>query len=363
MNPYPALIVCGPPHAGKSTLCHALTMALREAGVAHYLFRAAPDGEGNWTSEAPPEAARALRKKGPFDQTWLAYAVGAVASRQLPFIVDMGGRPTLEQENLLDQCQYAIVLTCDAAQHEEWLERVRRHALHIIADLRSELDAADEVTLQNGRIEGVIGGLRQDRVSIQQPALAAVLAQVRERFTWRDEDVAVYHATHTPWPAGSVEIIDFDGLLRARGQAQFHDSDRDAITASLADRQPIALYGRLWSHLVVALAKKCDVRAVFMADQGWVAPTRVRLIEAPRCESESMSLAVQVEPGQRATLRVTKLQPYLPYVDTLDAPAVPAGFSLMIDGKLPSWLLAGLATAYAGCASLSILDPRNSTTV
>src|SRR5436305_1318113 len=47
VNLLPAILVGGPPHAGKSVLFYRLTQALRARGLDHHAIRACPDGEGN----------------------------------------------------------------------------------------------------------------------------------------------------------------------------------------------------------------------------------------------------------------------------------------------------------------------------
>ena len=44
MELFPAVMIGGPPHSGKSVLAYSLTQALRARGVAHYVLRAYPDG-------------------------------------------------------------------------------------------------------------------------------------------------------------------------------------------------------------------------------------------------------------------------------------------------------------------------------
>src|SRR5205807_346444 len=51
VNLLPALLIGGPPHAGKSVLFYNLTKTLHEQGVRHHAIRACPDGEGNWYQE------------------------------------------------------------------------------------------------------------------------------------------------------------------------------------------------------------------------------------------------------------------------------------------------------------------------
>jgi CRISPR-associated protein Csx3 len=52
VNLLPAVLIGGPPHAGKSVLFYSLTQALRERNIRHHAIRACPDGEGNWSQES-----------------------------------------------------------------------------------------------------------------------------------------------------------------------------------------------------------------------------------------------------------------------------------------------------------------------
>jgi len=60
----PAILIGGPPHAGKSVLTYNLTIALRKLDVPHYVFRASPDGEGDWSFEGDLDTVREFIIKG-----------------------------------------------------------------------------------------------------------------------------------------------------------------------------------------------------------------------------------------------------------------------------------------------------------
>ena len=55
MAHFNAILIGGPPHSGKSVLTYSLTQTLRQQGIDHYVLRACPDGEGDWSNEAAPE--------------------------------------------------------------------------------------------------------------------------------------------------------------------------------------------------------------------------------------------------------------------------------------------------------------------
>src|SRR5437762_2001445 len=98
VNFLPAIIIGGPPHAGKSVLFYNLTQALRARGIAHHAIRACPDGEGNFSQEAERELADKLRNdnkwRGPWSDEYVEHLCRDLSHRLLPMLVDMGGRPT-----------------------------------------------------------------------------------------------------------------------------------------------------------------------------------------------------------------------------------------------------------------------------
>jgi len=98
MNPFPAVMVGGPPRSGKSVLVHSLTRQLRDQKVDHYVIRACPDGEGDYSNEADQDLVRLIRQKGAFTSTFVQHVSAALANRILPLLVDVGGKPTPDQE-------------------------------------------------------------------------------------------------------------------------------------------------------------------------------------------------------------------------------------------------------------------------
>lgn len=98
---FSAVLVGGPPHSGKSVLTYSLTQALRQRQVSHYVLRACPDGEGDWSMESPPDTVRLLRNKGLFTDQWVDQICRDLQQRHLPLLVDVGGRPTANQQRIL----------------------------------------------------------------------------------------------------------------------------------------------------------------------------------------------------------------------------------------------------------------------
>src|SRR5579864_1749065 len=92
VNLLPAVLVGGPPHAGKSVLFYHLTQALRAEGVPHHAIRACPDGDHNWFHEGEPDTVSSIRVKttGEWPAPFVERIGQDLEHRCLPFLVDMG---------------------------------------------------------------------------------------------------------------------------------------------------------------------------------------------------------------------------------------------------------------------------------
>src|SRR5947209_11210346 len=127
LNLLPAVLVGGPPHAGKSVLFYQLTQALRELGVPHHAIRACPDGEGNWFHEGDPDTVSRIRvsQGSEWPATFVQRISQDLEHRCLPLLVDMGGKPKPSQESLFRFCTHSILLLRvdkpEATQHWERL--------------------------------------------------------------------------------------------------------------------------------------------------------------------------------------------------------------------------------------------------
>src|SRR5262249_29908441 len=139
---FPAILIGGPPHSGKSTLTYRLRDALSKRRVIHYVLRAHPDGEGNWTTEAPRSVVQALRERArrPWSMELAGRVSRDIATRHLPLLVDVGGKVSAENEMIAAQCTHAILIAHDPALLDPWRELTAAQGLGLVAELRSVLD-------------------------------------------------------------------------------------------------------------------------------------------------------------------------------------------------------------------------------
>ncbi len=110
VNPLPAVLIGGPPHAGKSVLTYNLTQALRQREIAHYVLRANPDGEGDWSQEMNQNIVDLVRVTGKWTPDFVTRMCVDLERRQLPLLVDTGGLPTEKEIALFRLCTHSLLL-------------------------------------------------------------------------------------------------------------------------------------------------------------------------------------------------------------------------------------------------------------
>ena len=255
MSDFPAVLIGGPPHSGKSVLAYSLTQALRLRGVAHYVLRAYSDGEGDWSNEAPPELVRFIRVKGRGTPAWIDPICRDIARRHLPLIVDVGGLPTPDQERVFDYCTHAILLSQAAADRAEWLDRLERHRLALIADLRSQRTGADHIDALEPCITGTLAQL--ERHTTKAGVLFdALLDRLSDLFHFDERVVRRAHLAQAP----TELVVDLDRLSRTLGlpaegeRVTWRPEQLPRVLDYLPVAKPLALYGRGPNWLYAAIA-------------------------------------------------------------------------------------------------------------
>lgn len=384
MNSFPAILIGGPPHSGKSTLAYSLSQALRRRNIAHYLMRAAPDGEGDWTHELQNAAVQPVRFKGAWTQHWVDVTCRDVAQRTLPLLVDVGGKPTPAQEAIFDQCTHAIVIAAEDSDRERWVQMAHAHNLTPIAILRSTLEPdppPDPPSSPGGPLVGTITGLSR-KAPAPGGLFDALVERVADLFApFTEAEVLRIHLSRAPfrnpaeWPP--VHLTHFRDLHRAlhpddpSGRFRLDDDIAPAL-ALIPDDRPVALYGRAPIRLVAAIAARRDVRWQFDARLGWLQTPRLSIcppgdlsyLDHPHLAIEMASI------GPQATvLTLRGRDSYLDYDEMLNvrlpyiAPDQHVTLGGPEGGKLPQWLMAGIAAAYRSCAGVMAWQPQSDTAV
>ncbi len=153
------VVLCGPPHSGKSCLREGLKKAiLGNVGVPYpYIITAVPDGEGSWHQEACKNnstVAADCKQNNKSDVT-PEFAVQAAqwvrSANQSINIIDVGGRTSDENKLIMQPATHAVILSGDTGKFAEWEDFCKNLGLKIIAKIHSQLDAVeDEVLFADG---------------------------------------------------------------------------------------------------------------------------------------------------------------------------------------------------------------------
>jgi CRISPR-associated protein (Cas_csx3) len=237
----PAILIGGPPKAGKSVLTYNLTRALRSRKIPHYVFRASPDGEGDWSFEGDLDTVREFHSKSKHDwsQIFREIACYDLPHRQVPLIVDLGGRPTEEDTCIFQTCQKAILLFKKDGLEKDfrtWHDYIARNKLKLIAEIFSQ-------TLQTAaRAEQETSSI----LSIEEPFVNDATYAIALYPTYNYLDFRVAHQLAFPEPpshrgivvSGKLPLWLFTALARFYAQ-------RDVPWIALndaRDNKPVVIY-------------------------------------------------------------------------------------------------------------------------
>jgi CRISPR-associated protein Csx3 len=357
---FPAILIGGPPHSGKSTLTYRLRAALSERGVTHYVLRAHPDGEGNWHTEVPRSVVKALREraKRPWSEELARLVSRDIGARHLPLLVDVGGVVSAENEMIAAQCTHAILIAHDWALLEPWRELAAAQGLGLVAELRSVLDGPSSIIDRGATLRGDIGGLGEG-LSSEGATFDALIERIAQICAYDADELYRAHLALT-----DVELVlhveQAIYPLPAHGRNGWRPEELPALVASLPPPTPLGVYGigPGWLYAALAAASHPARFVLFDPRLGWVEPPPLAFGDA---HDPKRLLWRQVEPApQLIHLKLDIPGPYLDYdaAPETPIPRLPADRGVILDGRLPHWLVTALARAYADTPWVAVYQPQ-----
>lgn len=177
------IIVCGPPHSGKSVFLSNLMRQLPPDSF--YLAFAAPDGEWHWSNFGDQDLVSVVRQKGKFTEDFVSSMVSAISNNQQPLVlVDTGGVMSPENGRIFDVCDGCIILANKEKADDAipaWREFAANHGVQVLAEIVSDLNGTDKLLPlgEGGIVTGRIAGLDRGHI-ISSPVLEAVADCLRE---------------------------------------------------------------------------------------------------------------------------------------------------------------------------------------
>ena len=363
MNPFSAVMIGGPPHSGKSVLTYGLTRALRDLNMDHYVLRACPDGEGDWSQEAGQKTVRLLRVKGRFTPEFVQAMCRDIQRRHLPLLVDVGGKPTPEQEVIFEQCTHAILISREPALLAEWRERAERCGLTILAELHSELQGQEEILDPGPPLRGRIIGLKRGTTP-QGPVFQALVTLLADLFGPEVVDVAERHLDQAPVEM-AVHLEQLMESWKGSPQARWEPEDLRRFLDYLPAATPLGLYGRapVWVYTAAALLAYPAEFHLFDIRLGWTQPVPLQVQrDQTSLSGERGPVNWSVWKGSDFSLVEGQI-PEDTYVDYEEMagqaiPAVDLGKGVVLSGKLPYWLTTSVARTYIGAPWLAAFYPQ-----
>jgi CRISPR-associated protein Csx3 len=345
LHSLPAILIGGPPHTGKSVLTYSLTQALRKRYIDHYVIRACPDGEGDWSQESDHEAVRQMRVKGQWQPEFVQNVCYALEHRHFPLLVDVGGQPTDWQMSIMHHCTHAILLLRpgDETSTRFWLQLSEDNNLFPLARIHSVLDGTSTIASSSPVIEGILSGLMR-HTQAQGPLFDLLVARIHTLFT-ASSTGELRQAYFNEAPA---EVINLDTMLQTftPHSERWQPEMLPTLLPKLPHDVPLAIYGRGTNWLYGALVDYAYAQPFYQFDPrlGWVKPPELMI---GRVTTQSVCIDLW-ECDDINVLTVRLLDDYLKYTDAdqLIFPAVPAGRGIILNGKLPLWLVTALVHLY-----------------
>ena len=352
-NSLPAILIGGPPNAGKSVLTYNLTRELRRLEIPHYVFRASADIEGDWYLRGNLETVDQIVEKVKDYRRWTdifrAFVCRDLAQRHLPLIVDLGGLPKDADNCIFQVCTHSILLLKDEDEQatQTWHRFTTTNGLPLLAELRSQLKGESILTAKEPIVTGIITELVQE-ARIHNNVFDAVLERVCQLFSsYSLAELEKFHLDTAP-----IEyVVHLPQLLDAL--APDTDEWTPEMLQPLLAKQPVqaamSVYGRAPNWVYGALALHAGTQSFHQFDVrlGWVEPP---VLQTSASGQSSRSL-IHVQSEQYNDAYVILIHPIHNYLDHREANKLafpePPNCGVIVSGKLPQWLFTALARFYA----------------
>lgn len=352
-NQLPAILVGGPPNAGKSVLTYNLTKALRERHIPHYVFRASADIEGDWFLQGDLSTVRQIQLQAEDYRHWTdifrAFVCRDLAHRQLPLIVDLGGLPREADTCIFQVCTHSILLLKDDDENatQTWHHYTRTHSLIPLAEIRSVWHGNSTLTAKEPTITGTLAHLERGE-DIHAPLFDELVNQVAHLFgSYSPNELEQLHLNSAPLE-NIVHVEKYLDKLRPGAKLWTPELLRQLL-ADLPQGE-MAVYGRSPNWLYGALALHAPAQPFYQFDArlGWVTPPLLRAGMFEQIPHNIIHVEENCDDSGQYVIRIHPVHNYLDYSEAnqLVFPEPPAQRGVIVNGKLPLWLYTALARFY-----------------
>lgn len=360
------IVVCGPPHSGKSVFVSVLRgMLPRERFM---LVEGAPDGEGvtGWSHEADAALAKTVRRKGTFLPEFVDWVCHSIQNSTAHItIVDVGGRRSPENERIFRVCDHFVVISSNPEETRLWVEFGESLGLTPLAILDSSLEGKDKIISEDKPLRARITRLERECPPVGSTAARAVARRILETAGEGDRQLDGSEQADVNFPllAEELGIPLLNGGPDREWTPEVLPRFLEVAMAQVANPREVKLWGNCsagFPYHTLACALEARVRYYDPKIPGYVPLPEVRpqgegsqLLDWRVEERDDHTLIEFIIPGQ--------------IFDVFDLPMVvpPAALTdkgVVIFGKGPWWLTGTIARSYchAGVKWVSVFASRES---
>ncbi len=150
-----AIAIVGPPHSGKSVFLQNIKNILTENPKYQddfFIFRACPDGEGNWSGEIPDDIRNLIREKKVFDDEFpdiTGKQIMELRNSKKLVLVDCGGIIDKKNQTIMNACNSAIIISSKPDDIPEWVGACKTSELDVLAIINSVWEEKSELIANN----------------------------------------------------------------------------------------------------------------------------------------------------------------------------------------------------------------------
>jgi len=356
------IVVGGPPHSGKSVFLSGLVGQLDRQD--YFLFRACPDGEGSWTYAVEENAK--LRRKGEFCPEFVEWSVRTLHNHELApvTLVDVGGRMSPENRQIMAECDSAVILSGDPAAIPAWRQFCQECGLAVIAELHSDYYGHEDVVEQEEpMVTGSVHFLERGEDVTARPIIEAVghlINRLLDDQRAKDEAVsetAVLKVAELAEELGKKVVKKTLPNGREIETIIWEGDDIKSLSRLLHSRSSewgcegcVDIDGGAPGFVHATLAHECHPAHVRLNSPDGFVPIRCR---APEKAGSGENLEFSLEEKPKFMLvTCQQADPSLPLdpdnLEEVIPPEVPFGSVVVLNGRMPNWLLASLAMSYHG---------------
>lgn len=360
------VVICGSPHSGKSVFIGGLQANLpRES---YYTFRACPDGEGSWTYR--DETTASYRRKGQFTPEFTAWCCNVLSKPEIAPItlVDVGGRMSEENAQIMSKCTHAIILDNNVEMIEQWVLFAQKCNLQVIAKLHSDYNGhSDSIYGDVMSVHHLERGEQSVKVRPTIKKVAELLLNLVAPDTYKGESMINISKLAEAIGKVSEEITLPNGKVVS--SIKWDGSDLSLVSKHLHNTymgSVVQVDGAAPAWLVAAITHELHPSEVELnSPDGYV---RIGC-QKPHGEGsgENLEFATTRE-GNILTVTCQQKDPSIPlspaYLWAVTPPECNMGDTVILSGRMPNWLTCSLAMSYHGRAkAVACFQPGVGSTV